>query len=106
MPKYLFEVSYTNDGVKGLLKDGGSKRRAAGKAAMESLGGKLEAFYFAFGENDVVVIVDVPDAASAAAASLALAASGAVTGKTTVLLTPEEIDTAVKKTPTYSPPGR
>ena len=106
MPKYLFEVSYTNDGVKGLLKDGGSKRRAAGKAAMESLGGKLEAFYFAFGENDVVVIVDLPDAASAAAASLALAASGAVTGKTTVLLTPEEIDTAVKKTPTYSPPGR
>jgi len=106
MPKYLFEISYTTEGTKGLLKDGGSKRRAAGEAAMQSLGGKVDAFYFAFGENDVIAIVDMPDAASAAAASIALAASGAVTGKTTVLLTPEEIDAAVKKTPTYTPPGR
>ena len=106
MPKYLFEISYTLEGTKGLLKDGGSKRRAAGEAAMQSLGGKVEAFYFAFGTNDVIAIVDMPDAASAAAASMALAASGAVTGKTTVLLTPEEIDSAVRKTPTYTPPGR
>jgi len=106
MPKYLFEISYTTEGTKGLLKDGGSKRRAAGEAAMQSLGGKVDAFYFAFGQNDVIAIVDMPDAASAAAASIALAASGAVTGKTTVLLTPEEIDAAVKKTPTYTPPGR
>jgi uncharacterized protein with GYD domain len=106
MPKYLFEISYTTEGTKGLLKDGGSKRRAAGEAAMQSLGGKVDAFYFAFGANDVIAIVDMPDAASAAAASMALAASGAVTGKTTVLLTPEEIDAAVKKTPIYTPPGR
>ena len=106
MPKYLFEISYTLEGAKGLLKDGGSKRLAAGKAAIESLGGKLEAFYFAFGEHDAIVIVDMPDAASAAATSIALSASGGVTGKTTVLLTPEEIDAAVKKTPTYTPPGR
>jgi uncharacterized protein with GYD domain len=106
MPKYLFEISYTLEGTKGLQKDGGSKRKEAGRAAIESLGGKLEAFYFAFGQNDVVAIVDMPDAASAAAASIALAASGAVTGKTTVLLTPDEIDTAVKKTPAYTPPGR
>jgi uncharacterized protein with GYD domain len=106
MPKYMFEISYTTEGTKGLLKDGGSKRRAAGTAAMKSLGGTVEAFYFTFGENDVIAIVDMPDAQSAAAASLALAASGAVTGKTTVLLTPEDIDAAVKKTPTYTPPGQ
>ena len=106
MPKYLFEISYTLEGAKGLLKDGGSKRLAAGNAAIESLGGKVEAFYFAFGENDVVTIVDMPDAASAAAASIALAASGGVTGRTTVLLSPEEIDAAVKKTVPYTPPGR
>jgi len=106
MPKYLFEISYTGEGVKGLVKDGGSKRRAAGTTAIESLGGKVEAFYFAFGQNDAIAIVDMPDAASAAAASIALSAGGGVTGKTTVLLTPEEIDAAVKKTPTYTPPGR
>jgi uncharacterized protein with GYD domain len=106
MPKYLFEISYTLEGTKGLLKDGGSKRLAAGKAAIESIGGKVEAFYFTFGEHDVIAIVDMPDAATAAGASIALAASGGVKGKTTVLLTPEEIDAAVKKTPTYTPPGR
>jgi uncharacterized protein with GYD domain len=106
MPKYLFEISYTLEGTKGLLKDGGSKRLAAGKAAIESIGGKVEAFYFTFGEHDVIAIVDMPDAATAAGASIALSASGGVKGKTTVLLTPEEIDAAVKKTPTYTPPGR
>jgi uncharacterized protein with GYD domain len=106
MPKYLFEASYTTEGTKGLQKDGGSKRRAAAQAAIESLGGKLESFYFAFGERDALVIADMPDNASAASLSLTLGASGAVTGKTTVLLTPEDIDKAVKKSGTYTPPGR
>jgi len=106
MPKYLLEVSYTVEGAKGLLKDGGSKRRAAAQAAIESLGGRVEGFYYAFGERDVVVIADLPDNAAVAAASINLAASGGVTSKTTVLLTPEEIDAAVKKTTSYTPPGR
>ena len=106
MPKYLLQVSYTADGAKGLLKDGGTKRRAAAQAAIESLGGKLETMYYAFGDNDVIAIADLPDAPAAVAASLTLAASGAVTSKTTVLLTPEDVDTAVKKTTTYTPPGR
>ena len=106
MPKYILQVSYTVEGAKGVAKDGGSKRREAARALVESLGGKLDAFYFAFGEMDVFAIVDMPDAASAAAASMAVAASGAAAPRLTPLLTPEEIDTAAKKTPTYTPPGR
>jgi uncharacterized protein with GYD domain len=106
VPKYLLRVSYTSEGVKGLLKDGGTKRQAAAKALVESLGGKLEALYFAFGDDDVITIVDMPDASAAAAASLALGASGAARGKITVLLTPTELDGAAKKSPAYTPPGR
>ena len=106
MPKYLLQVTYTAEGTKGLLKDGGSKRRSAAQALIKSLGGNLEALYFAFGEPDVYAIADLPDNVSVAAASLALGASGAATGKTVVLLTPEEIDQATKKSPSYTPPGR
>lgn len=106
MPKYLLQVSYTADGAKGLVKDGGSKRRAAAGTLVQSLGGKLESLYYAFGDTDVVAIADMPDNVAAAAASLALAGSGAVTSKITVLLTPEEIDQAVKKSGSYTPPGR
>ena len=106
MPKYLLQVSYTAEGVKGLLKDGGTKRKAAAQKLVESLGGKLELVYFAFGDCDTYAIADLPDAASAAAISMTLAASGMITAKTTVLLTPEEVDAAVKKSPTYTPPGR
>jgi uncharacterized protein with GYD domain len=106
MPKYLLQGSYTAEGSKGLLKDGGSKRRAAAKTLVESLGGKIECLYFAFGETDVLAIVDMPDSASAAAASLAIGASGGLTSKLTVLVTAEEIDQAAKKSATYTPPGR
>jgi len=105
MPKYLVHVSYTAEGIKGLLKDGGSKRRQAAQALMDSLGGKLECLYFAFGETDVVAIADLPDAASAAAASLAVSGSGAASSRVTVLLTPEEVDQAAKKSTRYSAPG-
>jgi len=106
MPKYLLQGSYTAEGSKGLLKDGGSKRRAAAKTLVESLGGKIECLYFAFGETDVLAIVDLPDSASAAAVSLTIGASGGLSGKLTVLLTAEEIDQAAKKSATYTPPGR
>ena len=106
MPKFLIEVSYTADGAKGLLKDGGTKRQAAARTMIESLGGKMEVFYYAFGENDAVVIADLPDNVSAAAASVTLGSSGAVSTRSTVLLTPEELDKAVKKSPSYTPPGR
>ena len=105
MAKYLISASYTAEGAKGLLKEGGTKRRQAAEQAIKSAGGKLEAFYFAFGDNDAFVIVDAPDHASVAAMSLAINASGAVRTKTVVLLTPEEIDQATKKGTTYRAPG-
>lgn len=106
MPKYLVMASYTAEGAKGVLKDGGTKRRQAADAAIKSAGGRIEAFYFAFGENDAYVIVDAPDNATVAAASLAINASGAVHTRTVVLLTPEEIDQVAKKSVAYTPPGR
>jgi uncharacterized protein with GYD domain len=105
MPKYLITASYTAEGAKGLIKEGGSKRRQAAEAALKSAGGRVEAFYFAFGENDAYVIIDAPDNTSVAAASMAINASGAVQTKTVVLLTPEEIDQAVKSTVSYRAPG-
>jgi uncharacterized protein with GYD domain len=105
MPKYLLAASYTSEGAKGLLKDGGTKRRQAAEQAIKSAGGTLEAFYYAFGAEDAYVIVDAPDHATVAAASVTINASGAVTSKTIVLLTPEEIDQAVKKSVSYRAPG-
>jgi uncharacterized protein with GYD domain len=89
MPKYLFEASYTLEGAKGLIKDGGTKRRAAIEAVAKGLGGRLEAFYFAYGKTDAFVLVDLPDSVSATAVALTVGASGSVRLKTTVLITPE-----------------
>jgi uncharacterized protein with GYD domain len=105
MAKYLVKASYTSDGTKGLLKEGGSSRRAAIQKILGGMGGKLEGFYYAFGEADVYAIFDVPDATTAAALSLAINASGAVALSTIPLLTPEEIDAACKKTVGYRAPG-
>ena len=106
MPKYLFQASYTTEGAKGLLKEGGSSRRVVVERLTQSLGGRLETFYFAFGDTDVYAIIDVPDNVSAAAASVAVGAGGAAHVKTTVLLTPEEMDQATKKSVTFRPPGQ
>ena len=105
MAKYLVRASFSSDGVKGLLKEGGSSRRATVKALAEGAGGSLEAFYFAFGGDDVYAILELPDNASAAAASLAVNASGIVSSKVVVLLTPEEVDEATKMTVNYRAPG-
>ena len=106
MPKYLVSANYAGEGIKGLLKEGGSSRKAAVEKLAGSLGGSVESMYYAFGETDLYVIADMPDDASMTALALTVGASGAVTLKTTVLMTPEEVDKAVKKTPNYSPPGK
>jgi uncharacterized protein with GYD domain len=105
MAKYLIKASYMPEGAKGLLKEGGTKRREAAAQALTNAGGKLEAFYFAFGETDAFVVVEAPDHASVSAASLAINASGAVRTETVVLLTPEELDQAAKKHVAYRAPG-
>ena len=105
MAKYLLSVSYTDEGARGLRKDGGTKREHAARMAAESLGGKVEAFYFAFGADDAIVIVDFPDAVTAAALSVAVSSTGAVRCRTTPLLTPADMDKAVSKNTAYRAPG-
>ena len=105
MAKYLYEVSYTTDGIKGVLREGGSSRVATIKKAVEDRGGSLEAFYFAFGDDDVYVIVDLPGHVEASALSLAVAASGAAKIKTVVLLSAADIDAATKIDVGYRAPG-
>jgi uncharacterized protein with GYD domain len=105
MPKYLYHGSYTDKGLKGLMKDGGSKRMEITKKAIESLGGEMEAYYFALGGNDFFIIVDVPDNIKAITGSLVANASGMVKVNITALVSPEEVDLAVKQTMDWRPPG-
>ena len=105
MPKFLIKASYNPDGVRGLIKDGGSKRRAVVQKLIEGLGGTLEVFYYAYGEDDAVIIADIPDAISGVALSLTVNATGAVRLATIPLITPEEIDAASKKSIEYKAPG-
>jgi len=105
MAKYLIQADFTAQGTKGLLNQGASARRKAVEQAVKSLGGKVEALYWAFGDHDTVLIVDLPDNAAAAAFSLTISSSGAVRATTTPLLTAQEVDAACKQTVKYSPPG-
>jgi uncharacterized protein with GYD domain len=105
VPKFLFEASYTLDGVKGVKNAGGSSRRDAVAQVAESVGGRLESFHFAFGDRDAYVIADLPDNESATAVALTVNAAGGATVRTVVLLTPEEVDEAAKRSVEYRPPG-
>ena len=106
MPKYLIQGSYTDQGLKGLLKEGGSKRREAVEHLAKSMNGTVEAFYYVFGYDDFLVITDSPGNVDATAVSLMVNASGAVKARVTVLITPEEVDQATEKTVNYRPPGQ
>ena len=105
MPHYLWSGSYTVEGTKGLMKDGGTKRRDVVAQLVSQAGGKLHAFYFAFGEADIYGIAEFPDAATAAAVSMAVNSSGAVSLRSVQLVTPEELDAASKKKIGYRAPG-
>jgi uncharacterized protein with GYD domain len=106
MPKYLIQASYTADGLKGLAKDTASGRKAAVTAAMKAVKGKVEAFYFAFGSDDAVILVDAPDNVAAAAISLSASSSGLVNLRTTPLLTAAEVDQALALPSKYRAPGQ
>jgi uncharacterized protein with GYD domain len=106
MPKYLVEGSYTDEGLKGLIKDKASGRAAAVQKAAQSLGGKLDAIYYTFGDKDVILLVDMPDNASIAAFAITAGSTGLVRVQTTPLLTVEDVDNAVGKSVQYRAPGR
>jgi len=105
MPKYLVHATYTAEGAKGILKSGGTARRKAVEELLASLNGKLEAFYFTFGDDDAILIIDLPDQIAASAIGLAVSASGAIRTRSTVLIPPEEVDQAVKREVHFHPPG-
>ena len=105
MAKYLVSVTYSAEGAKGLRLDGGTKRREVATHAVESVGGRIEAFYFSFGKQDAIIIADLPDHASAAAVSLAVTSTGAARLTTTPLITAEEMDHAAGKKTAYRAPG-
>ena len=105
MPKFLIQASYTAQGVEGVRSKGGTSRRDAVAEAIRGVGGQLESFYFAFGDHDAYVVADLPDNEAAAAIALSVNAAGGVSAKTVVLLTPEEVDQAAKRSIDYRPPG-
>ncbi|MGH8802367.1 MAG: GYD domain-containing protein [Casimicrobiaceae bacterium] len=105
MAKYLIKANYTAEGAKGVVHDSGTGRRAAVEKLLASVGGRLDAFYFAFGDTDLYVIADLPDNAAVAALSLAVAQSGKASTRTVVLMTAEEMDVATRKAVAYRPPG-
>jgi uncharacterized protein with GYD domain len=101
----MFRASYSQSGISGVLKEGGTSRAAAVERMVTSLGGKVEAQYWAFGESDFYLIAELPDNTAAAAASMTVAASGVGGITTTVLLTAADVDAAAKLHPSYRPPG-
>jgi uncharacterized protein with GYD domain len=105
MKKYLIKASYNANGTKGLIEDGGSRRKSEVQKMLVSMGGKLESFYYAFGEHDAYLIIELPDDITAAAVCLRVNSSGMVSISTTVLLSPEDIDKASKKSVSYRAPG-
>ena len=106
MPKYMYQAKYTTEGMRGVIKESPSGRRKAIGMAIEALGGKVESLYYSFGNDDVVVIIDLPDNITAAGLAMNVMASGMVRGRLTTLLTVEEADQALGVEPHYRPPGQ
>jgi uncharacterized protein with GYD domain len=105
MPRYLFIANYASEGAKGVLAKGGSARRSAIEKSVADIGGRVESFDFAFGEDDVYAITELKDNSAAASLALTINADGRTRVRTVVLMTPEEIDAAGQLTVAYAPPG-
>jgi uncharacterized protein with GYD domain len=105
MAKFMVQGSYNPEGTRGLVKEGGTGRRETIRKVIESLGGRMECFYFAYGEHDAIVIADFPDTTTGLSLSLAVNGSGAVRASTVPLITPEEMDAACKRSVAYKAPG-
>lgn len=105
MPKFMIQASYTAEGLRGVMRDKASGRKAAVENLASQIGGKVEAVYFVLGEDDVIVLLDCPDNATAAALSATVSASGLVRAKTIPLLTVEEMDQGLSRKIQYKAPG-
>jgi uncharacterized protein with GYD domain len=105
MPHYLFRARYTQAGIQGVMKEGGTARGAAVQTMVESLGGQVLAQYWAFGEDDYIAIADLPDNVTAMALAATVGATGAVSVTTTVLLSADEVDAMTRLRGTYRAPG-
>jgi uncharacterized protein with GYD domain len=106
MAKYMFHGSFSQTGLQGLMKEGGSARHKAVQDLAKSLGGSMESYYFAFGKDSYYIVCDLPSDEAASALSLVVNVSGAATNTTTKLLTAQQVDAAVKMSPSYRPPGK
>lgn len=104
MAKFMFQADYTPVGIAGLRKEGGTGRREMFEKMFSEMGGTIESFYYAFGADDLYMIVDLPDDAAAVAASMAASSVGAISFRAIVLITPETVDEAAKRTVNYTPP--
>jgi len=105
MPKYLIIATYNSEGMKGVLREGGSERRKMIADMAQNLDGELESFYYAFGKDDVYSVVDLPDNVTAAAMAAHITAGGKARCEVVVLVTPEEMDQAARTKMYYRPPG-
>jgi len=105
VPKYLIEASYGSEGVRGIAQKGGFARREVIEELIASIGGRMESFYFAFGDADVYVITELPNDEAAAALAISVNQSGTTKLRTVVLLTPEQVDAAASMVPDYKAPG-
>jgi uncharacterized protein with GYD domain len=106
MSKYLFKGRYTPEGLAGVMKDGGTARRTVVEKAASDLGGSVESLYFAFGDDDVFVVVDLPDNAAAAKLSMVVGSAGRTHTTVVPLLTVDDVDKISSGTkPSYTPPG-
>ena len=105
MAKYLYRLQYTKTGLEGTVKEGFGAREAFFRKTVEGLGGKTEAAYWAYGDEDIFIMVDFPDAEAATGLSLALALTGSFRVSTTPLLTAKEMDAGAKRMPAYRAPG-
>lgn len=106
MTKFLIKASYSSDGVKGVLSTGGTSRKQAVERSINNLGGKMNCFYFAFGDSDAYIIAEMPDVVSAAALSMTVNSTGLAATSCILLLDPEDIDKAAKIGVDYRGPGK
>jgi uncharacterized protein with GYD domain len=105
MARFMYKVCYTKEGMQGVVKEGAVGRRATIEKMAAEMGGSITSFDYAFGDTDIFVIAEMPDQVTAAAVATAVAASGAASIETVVLLSPEELDQAIAKNAPYRPPG-